>query len=71
MTIKNFDGKVATVEFTVDEIAILNNALNEVRNGIDLDGEFDARMGCSVENARGLLAGIHNLGVVMAREISK
>jgi hypothetical protein len=47
------------VELTKDELGIINNALNEVCNGIDLEGEFDTRMGCTVEKARELLAKIH------------
>jgi hypothetical protein len=47
------------VELTKDELGIINNALNEVCNGIDLEGEFDTRMGCTVEEARALLAKIH------------
>lgn len=49
------------VELTKDELGIINNALNEVCNGIDLEGEFDIRMGCTVEEARGVLAKIHAL----------
>jgi hypothetical protein len=47
------------VELTKDELGIINNALNEVCNGIDLEGEFDTRMGCTVQEARELLAKIH------------
>lgn len=36
-----------------------HNALNEVCNGIHLEGEFDTRTGCSIEEARDLLAKIH------------
>jgi hypothetical protein len=50
-----------TVELTKDELGIINNALNEVCNGIDLEGEFDTRMGCTVEEARAVLAKIHAL----------
>ena len=49
------------VELTKDELGIINNALNEVCNGIHLEGEFHTRMGCSLEEARGLLAVIHGL----------
>jgi len=49
------------VELTADELGIINNALNEVCNGIDLEGEFDTRMGCTVEEARAVLAKIHAL----------
>jgi hypothetical protein len=47
------------VERTKDELGIVNNALNELCNGIQLDGEFDTRMGCSVGEARALLAKTH------------
>jgi hypothetical protein len=50
-----------TLELTRDELGIVNNALNEVCNGIQLDGEFDTRMGCTVEEARELLAKLHGL----------
>ena len=48
-----------TVELSKQEVQIINNALNEVCNGIHLEGEFDTRMGCSVEEGRALLAEIH------------
>lgn len=50
-----------TIDLTTDELLIINNALNEVCNGIHLEGEFDTRMGTSVEEARTLLAKIHAL----------
>jgi hypothetical protein len=50
-----------TVELTKNDLDIINNALNEVCNGIDLRGEFDTRMGCPFEDARELLAKIHAL----------
>ena len=49
------------VELTKDELGIINNALNEVCNGIDLEGEFDSRMGCTVEEGRAVLAKIQSL----------
>jgi hypothetical protein len=49
------------VELTKDEPRIINNALNEVCNGIDLEGEFDTRMGCTAEEATAVLAKIHAL----------
>jgi len=51
------------VELTRHELLIINNALNEVCNGISLDGEFSTRMGCSLEEARELLAKIHALAL--------
>ena len=50
-----------TVELTNYELYIINNALNEVCNGIHLKGEFDTCMGCTVEEARELLVKIHTL----------
>jgi len=50
------------VELKKDELGVVNNALNEVCNGIDLEGEFDTRMGCTVEEARAVLAKINALG---------
>ena len=49
------------VELTSDELRIINNALNEVCNGIDLRGEFSTRMGCSLEEALMLLTKINAL----------
>ncbi len=48
-------------ELTAQELLIINNALNEVSNGIALEGEFSTRMGCSLEEARQLLAAIYAL----------
>ena len=50
-----------TVELTQDELGIINNALNEICNGIDLEGEFETRMGCTLQEARDVLAKIHAL----------
>jgi hypothetical protein len=49
------------VELSKDELLIINNVLNEVCNGFDLEGELDTRMGCTVEEARSVLARIHAL----------
>jgi hypothetical protein len=57
--IKSSNEKSATVELTTDELHVLNNALNEVCNGIHLEDEFSTRMGCSLEEARELLKEIH------------
>jgi hypothetical protein len=42
------------IELTVKELALLSNALNEVRNGIDLP-EFQTRLGASYQEADDLL----------------
>jgi hypothetical protein len=61
MKIKDVDNSIALVELNLDEINTLNNALNEVCNGIHLEGEFDTRMGCTIEEARLLLAELNKL----------
>jgi hypothetical protein len=50
-----------TIELTKDELGMISNALNEVCNGIHLEGEFDTRMGCTVEEGRELLEKIRTL----------
>jgi len=69
MKVHSFDDATASVEFTHEEILIVNNALNEVCNGIHLAGEFDTRMGCSVEEARKILRAIHVLGSDMKSQV--
>jgi hypothetical protein len=61
MKVKGIADSIALVELNSDEIRILNNALNEVCNGISPKGEFDTRMGCSVEQARRLLTEVNKL----------
>lgn len=54
----------ATVALTRDELVLLNNALNEVCNGVrdlDNDDEFATRLGVSREDARRLLDAISAL----------
>ncbi len=50
-----------TVTLTRDELMIINNALNEVCHGIDLDhdGEFASRVGATRSEAQTLLANLH------------
>jgi hypothetical protein len=61
MKINSVTNSIASVELSSGEVGILNNALNEVCNGINLEGEFDTRMGCAVEDARHLLAEVNRL----------
>jgi hypothetical protein len=44
------------VELTRDELGIINNALNEICNGIDLEGEFDTRIAAQSRKRGELLA---------------
>ena len=51
-----------TVELTDRELVILNNALNEVCNGVHTDdAEFETRLGATREEARALLLRISGL----------
>jgi hypothetical protein len=47
--------------FFKHELEIINNALNEVCNGVQLEGEFETRMGCSLQEPQSLLAKVHAL----------
>lgn len=56
------DGHSVTVNLSRAELELINNALNEVCNGVsdlDHDGEFATRLGQSREEARLLLAEVH------------
>jgi hypothetical protein len=62
MKIKDVSKSTALVELNSSEIGIINNALNGVCSGIHLEGEFDTRMGCTVDEARRLLSEVNQLG---------
>jgi hypothetical protein len=47
----------ALVEMDMGELLVINNALNEVCNGIDIP-EFDTRIGASIADTRLLLGRI-------------
>jgi hypothetical protein len=50
------------VSFTVDELVMINNALNEVCNGVDFeDDEFRTRMGFPRQQVLALLAKVSDL----------
>ncbi len=50
------------VSFTMDELLMINNALNEVCNGVDFDDdELATRLGYSREQLRHLLAKVSDL----------
>jgi len=57
------DTSGATIALTDQELTIINNALNEICNGIDVP-EFATRIGADREEAEQLLEQIH--GVVSA-----
>lgn len=54
MKLLRSDGNRITLELSVDEAILINNALNEVCNGIDV-WEFETRLGSSIEEAARLL----------------
>ena len=52
----------AHVQLSRDEWVLINNALNEVCNGVHIsDWEFQTRLGATKEEARKLLAKIRNV----------
>jgi hypothetical protein len=54
MKLSGFDGKQATIQVTPHELVILNNALNEVCNALDIE-EFSTRMGAEEPQAEKLM----------------
>jgi hypothetical protein len=51
-----------TLELSRAELTLLNNALNEVCNGVEIEEwEFSTRLGASRDEARELLQRIHTL----------
>jgi hypothetical protein len=54
----------ARVELTSAEVMLINNALNEVCNGIDIP-EFSTRLGATIAEARALLQQMHDLYTTM------
>ncbi|HLB24456.1 MAG TPA: hypothetical protein VJP07_10205 [Dehalococcoidia bacterium] len=50
------------VSFTEDELAMVNQALNEIANGVHIsEAEFQTRVGFTREEVRELLAKVHAL----------
>jgi len=49
-----------TLQFSKQELELVNNALNEVCNGIDVP-EFETRMGCTREELQNLLSEIQKV----------
>ena len=54
MKLEGKEARDAIVQLSRHELVILNNALNEVCNGLDLD-EFSIRMGAEIEEVEALL----------------
>jgi hypothetical protein len=50
------DTEGVTIRLSRSELGLVNNALNEITNGVDIsDSEFQARLGESRSNVRQLL----------------
>ena len=60
MKFKSKNESLAELIITNKELLIINNALNEVCNGIDLY-EFDTRMGADLDEVRQLLAEVDSI----------
>ena len=54
MNLLGMKGEEFNVQFSLDELLVVSNALNEVCNGIDVP-EFHARIGASPDEAQRLL----------------
>jgi hypothetical protein len=52
----------ARLDLTLEEFCIVQNALNEICNGIDLGDEFETRIGVTIATARGLLERVAAIG---------
>ncbi len=62
MIILNQKRNFADVRLSEDELALINNALNEVCNGVHIeDPEFRTRLGATREEARNLLSAVNQL----------
>lgn len=57
MELVNLEGRSAVVVLNESELLVLNAALNEICNGIDVQ-EFDTRIGSSKESVADLLGKI-------------
>jgi len=60
MTLINIRPDSCVLELEKQEIGCINNALNEVCNGIDI-AEFETRLGCSVKKMQDLLSQVSNI----------
>lgn len=59
LDLNHSDADAVSISLTKAELALINNALNEVTNGGHIeDWEFETRLGASREEARSLLSGL-------------
>ena len=59
LTVKMEEDQV-TLQLSINELSMLNNALNEVCHGIDIP-EFSTRMGATMNEAKMLLTEINDI----------
>jgi hypothetical protein len=60
MEAASVEGARITLVLSLDELRLLNNALNEVANGLAFtDTEFSTRLGVERDEARSLLSAVH------------
>jgi hypothetical protein len=50
------------LDLTAEEVCIVQNSLNEICNGIDLQGEFETRIGATLAATRALLQRVAAIG---------
>jgi hypothetical protein len=55
------EGARVRLDLTSEEVNIIQNALNEVCNGVDFGTEFETRMGATLSGARELLKRVATL----------
>jgi hypothetical protein len=60
MEIEKKDKNSVTIKFNSRELLILNNALNEICNGIEIP-EFETRIGASLNDANRLLSDFNSI----------
>jgi len=63
LKIKQTAKSSASVSFTEAELVLINNALNEALNGLDV-AEFDTRLGASRQEAEELL---HRIALLLSK----
>lgn len=54
MHVSKLQDNEITVTMSLDELIVINNALNEICNGIDIE-EFESRIGARLDEVRSML----------------
>ena len=66
MTVSEVSSQTASVQLSKEDLVLINNALNEVCNALDVP-EFQTRMGADLDQAGALLARISEVLKTMNR----